>query len=314
MPDFYRELLLLYKNGDLRSFNFSNYNFLLLTSALIYLDDQATKPWMDTPVLKCVEQKTVSFNELFKRVNNGQLIYLADPKLNGVDFSVFNGPVLENEQTGYCRKVVLRHFEKKMVDLTVETLIMEKPGSSRGELNHSEREFERHLGFRPELLARRERSNQFKQPGNPGDSMDFDFDNETTKGITREIKKANMELENIGWRVSKLVERDGETPCTTHLYLFNHNTIVLNLYHPQIKQLVRLTEVNPILAGHWAMAICLLDDKNILPHVSPETREDLLLLDAMVRANSNYKLPGEIRSKKDNFRDLFFRQGDTDLN
>jgi len=314
VPDFYSELLYVYKNGDLKNFHFSNYNFLLMTSALIFQGGTGNKPWLNTPVLKCVNQKAVSFNDVSKAVAAGQSVYLADPKLNGIDFSVFNGPVLESDQIGYCGKVLLRKFEKKMVDLTVDTLIMEKPGGSRGELNKTEMEFERQLGFRPELLARRKESRPGRQSDKVGDSFDFDLDKENTKQITKEVKSANLELENIRWRVSKLVERDGVTPCTTHLYLYSNHTITLNLYHPQVKQLVHLTRVNPQLAGHWAMALCLLDEKNILPHISAETREDLIMLDAMIRANDHKSSNGLDKKGNDAFSDLLFRFGDNDLN
>ena len=37
------------------------------------------------------------------------------------------------------------------------------------------------------------------------------------------------------------------------------------------------------------MAICLSETNNILKHLTPEAREDLLLIDAMARCGSNYQ-------------------------
>jgi hypothetical protein len=315
VPDFYTEILMLYKIGDLRSFSVTNYEFELLTSALMYQDENTNSPWFNTPVFRCVNQKVVSFNEILKMVSAGKFIYVTDPKLSGVDFSVFDGPVLINEQTGYCTKILKKFFETKMIDLNVKSLVLEKPGSSRNDLSKVEAEFERHLGFHPELLRKRKTDNSRYRHENLGDSFDFSEKIINEKNISKEVKRANLELENIRWRVSKLVERDGVTPCLTHLYLFNEFTIVLNLYNPVIKQLVQLTPVNPALAGHWAMAMCLLDEQNILPHIAPETREDLLMLDAMVKANG-YKLnySGFDKGDLDSFPGIYSNFRNTELN
>jgi hypothetical protein len=315
VPDFYSEVLMLYKIGDLRSFGVTNYEFELLTSALMYQDENTKSPWFKTPVFKCINQKVVSFIEIAISVSAGKFIYVADPKLSGIDFSVFDGPVLINEQTGYCTQVLKKYFDSKMIDLNVKSLVIEKPGSSRNELTKEEEEFERNLGFHPELLSKRKTDVSRYGQENLGDSFDFGEKIINEKNISKEVRKANLELENIRWRVSKLVERDGVTPCLTHLYLFNEFTVVLNLFNPVIKQLVQFTSVNPALAGHWAMAMCLLDEQNILPHITPETREDLLILDAMVKVNG-YKTNYSNYEKGDSnpFSKIFSNFRNTELN
>lgn len=315
VPNFYSEILMLYKIGDLKSFGVTNYEFELLTSALMYQDENIKSPWFNTPVFKCVNQRVVSFNELADSVAAGRYIFMADPKLSGVDFSVFNGPVLINEQTGYCAQILKKFFDSKMIDLNVESLVIEKPGNTRNDLTREEEEFERNLGFHPELLNKRKIDISGFGLENQGDSLDFGEKILNEKNISKEVQKANLELENIRWRVSKLVERDGVTPCVTHLYLFNNFTVILNLFNPVIKQLVQLTSVNPALAGHWAMAMCLLDEQNILPHITPETREDLLMLDAMVKANgSKTDFKGFEKGDTNPFLKLFSNFRNTELN
>lgn len=43
-----------------------------------------------------------------------------------------------------------------------------------------------------------------------------------------------------------------------------------------------MSTMNPNLAAHWAIAMCLSDNK-ILPHISDEVREDILIIDAITR-------------------------------
>jgi hypothetical protein len=314
LPEFYAGLYELYKSGKLGECHLSNYNFELMTSALMHQDKSINSPWFFTPVFKCVNQKLLSFSELKDSVSNNKRIYIADSKLTGIDYSVFDGPVLLNEQTGHCSKILQNHFKSRMVDLNIESLIIEQPGSSRQNLNEKELDFERCLGFRPQMLKLKKKKSLFSEPSELGEVLNFSHDTNKHKGMTREIEKANIELEHIKWRVNRLVERDGVTPCETHLYLFNNQTIVLNLHNSAIKKLLKLAEVNPDLAGHWAMAMCLLDEQNILPHISAETREDLLLLDAMVRINGYSELGYPYKSSHDFYRNMMHRLGDLDLN
>jgi hypothetical protein len=69
--------------------------------------------------------------------------------------------------------------------------------------------------------------------------------------------------------------------------------MVLNLNHDEIKRLVRLSESAPALAGHWAMAMCLNERGGVLGHLTPEAREDLLIIDAMARCGSGVPEPGD---------------------
>jgi hypothetical protein len=120
----------------------------------------------------------------------------------------------------------------------------------------------------------------------------FSFvDKEKTRGTIKELEKAKSDLQNVNWRVSHLVERDGKTPCLRHRFLTRGEDVVLNLYHPDIKKLVKLAETVPALACHWAIAMCLVENAHILKHLSAEEREDVLLVDAMAKLSQGKPLP-----------------------
>jgi hypothetical protein len=81
------------------------------------------------------------------------------------------------------------------------------------------------------------------------------------------------------------VGRDGRTPCRTHRFLLRGDKVVLNLNHPEVRELVELAEIAPALAGHWGLALVLTDgSRKFLPHLSPAAREDLILADALAKA------------------------------
>jgi hypothetical protein len=315
LPNFYSYLVHVYKTGESENFHFSRHSFELLTSALMFQDENSNAPWYHAPVFKCINQKVISFNDIMDELAEGKFIYVTDPKITGIDYSIFKGPVLLNEQTGFCKDVLLKHFENKMIDLGIESLIMEKPDSSVIDLDTAELEFERHLGFHSEF-SRKSPSKMFYDFEDAAENQDFGKpDLKNRNGFEHKIERANLELESILWRVGRLVQRDGVTPSEGHLYLFKNHEIVLNLYNPSIRQLVELSVINPNLAGHWAVAMCILDQQNILPHISAETREDLLMIDAMSRiANQSDERKSDNNGNKQIFRDILYRFKNQGLN
>ncbi|MEA3462904.1 MAG: hypothetical protein U9R49_13540, partial [Bacteroidota bacterium] len=98
-----------------------------------------------------------------------------------------------------------------------------------------------------------------------------------------EVEEACRDLSTLKWKASFLVEKDFKTPCLTHLFIYVNHTIVLNLYHPLIKKLVGLAAVNPKLAGHWGISLCLEDGRNVFPYLSADTRKELLMLDGIAK-------------------------------
>jgi hypothetical protein len=63
------------------------------------------------------------------------------------------------------------------------------------------------------------------------------------------------------------------------------------------------------------VAMCILDQQNILPHISAETREDLLMIDAMSRiANQSDERKSDNNGNKQIFRDILYRFKNQGLN
>ena len=97
------------------------------------------------------------------------------------------------------------------------------------------------------------------------------------------------------------VHQDGRTPCKTQLFLYDNKTVILNLNHEQIKKFIALTKTSPALAGHWALAMCLTSGEKILPELSAQVREDLVLMDAIAKCGTK-KIP-----------ELLQKEAETDL-
>lgn len=282
LPDFYREVFGLFRRGNLFT---TKYDFDLFVSDLIYHFNDAHQPWNATPVFKGVNENVYSYAELQASIRNGQSIFIADPTMAGVDFSKYNGPVLSNEQNGRCSQIIKEHFMDKYYDLNVNDFVMEEFGEDAYvHLSEREKKFQKHLGFQRRhfgsnrLLRNRRRSNKILN------MVTAELPGSNAKNVEKELDNANLQLQNIKWRVSRLVEKD-YSPCKSRLYLFQKNTIILNLYHTKIAELVALSDFNPALAAHFANALALLDKQSVLPDVNPETRESLLLVDAMSRVN-----------------------------
>lgn len=311
LPGFYTEVLNLYKTNDLQSYNFSNYSFFQLTGALLKADYNKSCPWFFAPVLKTVQQKLVSFADLDDAVKQGQKVYFSNEEA-GVDYSVFKGIVLEKEQPAYCSDLINKYFSSELVDLSSGSEVIEKPGD-RAELTEKERKLEQNLGFHPSVFKQSNREENPNSEFGSGFDSSFSPKHADKDAAVKELKNADRQLKMVRWRVTHLVEKDGTTPCTSRLFLFRQNTVLLNLYHPVIRELIELTEYNAALAGHWSMAMVLSDKNNIMEHLTPETREDLLILDAMAKIDG-FKSGYTRSSYRDSFDDLLGRFMDLDLN
>jgi hypothetical protein len=100
------------------------------------------------------------------------------------------------------------------------------------------------------------------------------------------------------------VEKDFKTPCQTHLFIYLNHTIILNLHHPLIKKLVALAAVNPKLAGHWGVSLCLEDGRNVFPYLSADTRKELLMLDGIAKL-AELKASSQLDQERRAFNKLF---------
>ena len=84
--------------------------------------------------------------------------------------------------------------------------------------------------------------------------------------------------------------------------------VVMNLYHPEVAQLLALCERAPELAGHYGLAMALTDpNQPLLRHLSQESREDLIQVDAMAKllgdeADAPDRFEGDDRTLRDFLR------------
>ena len=232
--EFYKTLFSLFKRSNLPV---SDYEFDVFTSDLIYCfpDGTINSPWLLTPVFKGAQEDVYSYNDLYNAVRDGGNIYFADSTLAGVDFSKFknSGIVLSNEQNGKCSQILKEKFIDVLFDLSNEDLIMEEPGTGLNDakLSSTEKMFQNHLGFQSNLIR------SIKSGKGSSNNLPFSLaesNRNQTKKAEKELRSANMQLENLRWRVSRLIERNA-TPCITHLYLFEKpkQSVILNLNHPK---------------------------------------------------------------------------------
>jgi hypothetical protein len=142
-----------------------------------------------------------------------------------------------------------------------------------------------HLRFHPEALGRalRPTPRQLQEMAAHPQRRSANSEAVAVK-VGEEAKQAQSDLAAIEWKVNYLVGSDGRSPCRTHRFLLRGDTVVLNLNHPDISRLFALADHHPTLAGHWGLAIALTDpSQRILPHLSHEAREDLLVADAVAK-------------------------------
>jgi hypothetical protein len=156
------------------------------------------------------------------------------------------------------------------------------PAGTKKALSEEEKQFEKYLVFQPKNLVLDKLTGLDKDSSTFKKSPLRSSGIEDYAGICEEAKTAEKDFSDIIWKVYYLVERDGLTPCLRRKFLYRNGKITLNLYHPEIREFVELASLNPNLSAHWAMAMCL-SDYRLLRHITPEAREDLLLIDAMAR-------------------------------
>ena len=201
----------------------------------------------------------------------------------GLDYSVFGVPVLTRMQPPGCSEILSRRFDKRLVTLGVEDLVLEPPANNT--LGEREQRFMNHLHFHPEALGRalRPTHRQSQEMVAPPQRSSASSEAAVVK-VGEEAAQAQSDLAAIEWKVNYLVGNDGRSPCRTHRFLVRDDTVVLNLNHPEIARLFTLADHHPTLAGHWGLAIALTDpSQRILPHLSHEAREDLLVADAVAK-------------------------------
>ncbi|RPH95284.1 MAG: hypothetical protein EHM72_15085 [Calditrichaeota bacterium] len=249
-----------------------------IIAALCLCDADFSQNWTRWPILRLVNGSRLSFSDLTKLVRETGKIYIANEDEAGVDYSFFDGPVMSRQQPEKGLQVIEKTFAARLINLQQQDLVMEAPAGSGPELTQEENQFAQALGFHPEVLQGKMDEDDDDEDGH------FNLvDEDKLDSTLQELKKAQADLQDITWRVSHLVERDGRTPCLRYRFLCRENEVILNLYHPDVQKLVKLAGELPLLAGHWAIAMCLTEETSILAHLSAEEREDILLVDAMAK-------------------------------
>lgn len=292
LPDYFRTLAAYYMRADSRS---AVYEIEELAMALNYYQAMTGDLWTEMPLFRLVQGGRLSLNELREKVNQQGKLYLARADEPGADYTLFDGPVLSGEQMPKGLDVINQLFKNELINLQQQDVVIEAPADLSPELSDAEKNFAAHLGFHPQVLAESD-SDAFSE--NKGSFSHEDMERLTH--VRKEMQNASQDIQDIRWRVHHLVERDGKTPCMRHRFMVKGNDVILNLYHPDIKQLVELSRHMPALAGHWAVAMCISENSTLLPHITRETREDLLLIDAMAKLTEGSLRPRPNQNASEN--------------
>jgi len=311
LPRLIRQIDNSYPDNIEKTYGIRIHEFENLIFNLMYYDSDTSHPWFDVPVFKTVIGNPLSMNELFDLYNEKEVILLEDGEFDGVDFALFDMPVLAKDQPDMAMKILNESFSKNLYRIGEDDLVFEPKKGEGPELGKDEMRFQDALGIDADA---------FRYGSGYGTSNFMSHMSRTQYGGMQkfmpttsidESMKALDDLRDIRWRVNYLMDRDGTTPCYTHMFIFRDYEIILNLYHDEIKNLLELSKKAPALAGHWATALCLGDKRNVLPHLSAETREDLLTLDAMIRAGEMGVEESESESADQPFTDRLrrFRSG-----
>jgi hypothetical protein len=244
--------------------------------------------WRGFPLFNVHNSSRISFIKLTEEAGKKGLIYIEASENEGTDYSMFNAPVLKLEQPDGALELIRKVYGPQVIDLNQSDTVIEILNSNEIILSEEEKQFEKFLVFQSDrdvldrIAGRGNNTTGNNSDRNAGfaDNWDDNF------GICEEAKIVQRDFCSLTWKVNYLVERDGKTSCYSRKFLISGNKIILNLFHPEIREFVELSCINARLSAHWAMAMCLSDPK-LLPHITPDAREDVLLIDAMSRINAD---------------------------
>jgi hypothetical protein len=256
-------------------------------------------PWSNFQLFRVFGLPRLSFKELSDETEKSGILYIEAQDNEGTDYSMFNALVLKLDQPKGGLDTLQKLFEPHIVNLNHTDIVIEAPPRPDMILSPEEKHFEFFLVFKPksEILSRIITSHEDDDTGNIEPRWNPMTALEDAIGICEEARIVERDINSLTWKVNYLVERDGVTPCRSRKFLYKEGKVILNLYHSDIREFVELSCINVRLAAHWAMAMCLSDMK-LLSHITPETREDLLLMDAMGRLDSDYRQSSQSQTDK----------------
>jgi hypothetical protein len=284
LPKLIKRIAACYPGNLIKEFGVGTKDFEHHIFSLLFYDENINHPWFDVPVFKTVVGDPLSLNQLLNICDEKEMILMEDGEFDGVDFSRFEIPVLLKDQPDMAMKVINECFSEHLKKIGENDLVFEPRKGEGPKLPEEALRFQKTLGMRDGVF------------GHEWSSGTRNFTEHMSRGQYQHLKglmpsrtldesmQAIDDLQDMEWRVNYLMDRDGESPCKTHMFIYRNGEIVLNLYHPEVRQLMELSKQAPALAGHWATALCLSDKRNVLPHLSEDVREDLLTIDAMLRA------------------------------
>jgi Histidine kinase-, DNA gyrase B-, and HSP90-like ATPase len=250
--------------------------------------DPNNEAWSTFPLFNVHGSGRISFRKLSEDILKSGLVYIEASENEGTDYSMFNATVLKQHQPEHGLELVEKVFGQKVINLNLRDTVIEILNNNEIVLSAEEKEFEKYLVFQSKqevldrIINKGHKSSGYYSNGN----IDLNEQLENNLGICEEARIVERDISSLSWKVNYLVERDGKTSCYSRKFLISGKKIILNLYHPEVRQFVELSSINARLSAHWAMAMCLSDPK-LLPHITPDAREDILLIDAMSRINAD---------------------------
>jgi hypothetical protein len=250
--------------------------------------NQNNKAWSTFPLFNVHGSSRISFQKLSDDIIKNDIVYIEASENEGIDYSMFNANVLKQHQPEHGLELVQKVFGKKVINLDLNDTVIEILNNNEIILSSEEKEFEKFLVFQPkqEVIDRILNNGNINSGYHSDKFFDIQKELENSLGICEEARIVEQDITSLKWKVNYLVERDGKTSCYSRKFLISDKKIILNLFHPEIRQFIELSSINARLAAHWAMAMCLSDPK-LLPHITPDAREDILLIDAMSRISSD---------------------------
>ncbi len=269
------------------------------------------------PMFLDVMGRRYSLQDLQLASSEVGVLYLESENGQGLDYAVFDAPVLCKHQPTGGLDFLKEHFSEQLVSLGLKDVVMEAPRGMAPKLGATEKAFQQHLRFHPralELYREATTKQEEKAKGVAGRLHLNMSKKDMKKGLRmcQEAQDAQRDLETLRWRVAYLVGGDGRTPCHNRRFLVRDKTVVLNLFHSEVNGLLVLSAEAPELAGHWGLAMALTDPtQRLMEHLSHEAREDLILADAVAKCRSGMASAGDESCREDRprLRDFLRNRG-----
>lgn len=297
LPHYLNELCHAYEQMALSEFAVEVNEVEEMVCAMLKENPHRESRWRIVKIFSLQNQaERVSLSELKKMVEKSGKIYLENEESTGTDYSLFQAPVLSRIQPAGGKDVLKEVFGSRIVTLSIKDLVFVAPAGSAPPLGKRELNFQKQLRFDKNIMIEHLVDDicagEDRVPGDGGfseKSMQIEFENPMS--LCMEANQAISDLEDIRWQVNYLVERDGKTPCKSQMFLIDGCSVILNLNHPDIDNMLKLSEKAPALSGHWALAMCLCDNSSkILPSLTPGAREELITRDAVCKCGSTKRL------------------------